>query len=206
MSRDKDCQLKGDGSGTCCCSCQHQIEDHWHCGDEGSDKIREKIGHKCVCSQVRGYVCYIPEQGYAHAKWPKHSCGCEWFFSTPLKKPKESLDGQPCPTCSKGTLHLTHRNYYAEFAKGGSMIVPGVWMEACDSCAETFFPSESSLYIEKEIERRNNGKDMAVARRYKTSSGSKLGVGKDSGGGNRSAGDRGSRRNKSRSRPGGKST
>lgn len=64
------------------------------------------------------------------------------------EKPRESMEGESCPACSKGRLELEPIEYVYEDPDSPIVSVPGVWVERCPACGENFFPSASSQYIE----------------------------------------------------------
>ena len=66
-------------------------------------------------------------------------------------KPNETLHGENCPVCGKGTLQLVRANYEYQNPDEPAVTVPNVWVERCDQCGEQFFPSETSQFIEKFI-------------------------------------------------------
>lgn len=69
-----DCQLTDAPFFQCCCNCTFRLTDYKHCSIHG-----RKDG-KCICSEVKGYVCTgFANEGIAHSEWPEHSCGCEMY-------------------------------------------------------------------------------------------------------------------------------
>lgn len=69
------CQLNAEPFFQCCCNCKMRLTDYKHCSIHG-----RKDG-KCVCSEVRGYICVgFIDEGMAHSEWPEHSCGCELYL------------------------------------------------------------------------------------------------------------------------------
>lgn len=61
MKGDKDSPL----SGGCCCTCVHHHEDHSHPVTNGRS-----------CTEVRGWICASPEDGWASG-WGEHGgCAC----------------------------------------------------------------------------------------------------------------------------------
>lgn len=69
------CQLTAEPFSQCCCNCRFRLTDYKHCSIHGQP------AGKCVCSEVKGYICtgLLGEGGRAHSEWPKHSCGCELY-------------------------------------------------------------------------------------------------------------------------------
>jgi putative zinc finger/helix-turn-helix YgiT family protein len=64
-------------------------------------------------------------------------------------KPNESMDSQTCPLCGKGKICLIQTLHHVDADDENSFDIPDVWVEKCDECNETFFPPESSSYIEQ---------------------------------------------------------
>lgn len=57
----------------CCCNCRSRLIDYKHCTIHGRSE------GKCVCDEVKGYICagLAPERYYS--EWPEHSAGCELY-------------------------------------------------------------------------------------------------------------------------------
>lgn len=71
------CQLATEPFYQCCCNCTSRLTDYKHCSIHG------RVSGKCVCSEVKGYVCagfaFDEGEGRVHSEWPEHSCGCELY-------------------------------------------------------------------------------------------------------------------------------
>lgn len=76
MSKDETspCQLSAEPFFQCCCNCTMRLTDYKHCSIHG------RRDGRCVCSEVKGYVCVgFASDGAAHSEWPEHSAGCELY-------------------------------------------------------------------------------------------------------------------------------
>jgi hypothetical protein len=58
-------------------------------------------------------------------------------------KPNESLAGQFCPACEQGKLDLVQIDHTEMLPEDDPMLIRNLWVERCDHCHETVFPSES---------------------------------------------------------------
>ena len=68
------CQLAVEPSFQCCCNCSMRLTDYKNCSIHGQP------ANKCVCSEVKGYICAgFANEGVYHSEWPEHSCGCEMY-------------------------------------------------------------------------------------------------------------------------------
>ncbi len=66
-------------------------------------------------------------------------------------KPTNTMEGEKCPFYAKGQLTLCQVDHRVILPDDPEIVVTGVWVEKCDACAETLFPSESSRYIEQVV-------------------------------------------------------
>lgn len=73
---------KGWHDGSCCCNCEHHIEDFYHC----TTSPKPDGAEGCVCSIHKGWICLISMEGetpIAHSNWSEHGM-CEMHYP---KKP-----------------------------------------------------------------------------------------------------------------------
>jgi len=75
-----DCK-KGWSNGECCCNCKNHLEDFYHCTSSPKPTDYDEDNHRCVCSEHKGWICYINTQDGARASsgWGEHGY-CEFYI------------------------------------------------------------------------------------------------------------------------------
>ncbi|MDB6033063.1 MAG: hypothetical protein JWM16_3401 [Verrucomicrobiales bacterium] len=66
-------------------------------------------------------------------------------------KPKQTLEGQPCPCCEKGRFALVQIDHTEEIPDSKPLLLPGIWVEHCNQCGEILFPGETTRFIQARV-------------------------------------------------------